>query len=145
MPIQENIYSLHEKYNNGLIKTTMNRTIKIPLLDFIKFTFNHINPLNSIVIFFTLIGMAGNTPPSLVISDLHRAFKSFIPDGEKIGSDHGLIPAIAFPNRCSNVRATWQAFGASFFSTLLDQAQKKEVVPGYLCDSMQQRNCFNGA
>lgn len=125
MPRQKNIYSLHKTYDNGLIKTTMNRTIKIPLLDFIKFTFNHINPLNSIVIVFTLIGMAGNTPPSLVIRDLHRAFKSFIPDGEKIGSDHGLIPAIAFPNRCTNARATLRALCTLYFSNIIRSSTKK--------------------
>jgi hypothetical protein len=53
---------LHEKYDNGLT-TTMNRTIKIPLLDFIKFTFNHNNLLDNIVIFFTLMGMPGTAFP----------------------------------------------------------------------------------
>jgi len=53
---------LHEKYDNGLT-TNMNRTIKIPLLDFIKFTFIHNNPLNNIVMFFTLMGRPGSPLP----------------------------------------------------------------------------------
>jgi hypothetical protein len=121
---------VHKKYDNGLKQ--MDRTIKIPLTDFIKFILDHNNLLNNIVIFFTL--WEGRRYSSL-FSNQNGAPSVFncIPYGDRVGSDIEAVPAFAC--LIKHLMKT-----ASYFITSLYRVQKGggDIC---LCGSMQQKNC----